>query len=202
MSAIQPAPGRRICVAGTSGAGKTYVARALAARLGLRYVCCDELIWRAHWEPVPRDQQYAAFDLATHDGDWTFDGNLGRSPEDRLLLARCDTLVWLDLPRREVWAQVLRRTLARIVTREPLWHGNVETWRMALSRDSIVLWSLRTFARRRREYAALFADAALADRARIRLRTRGEVNRWLASLPQTAPGYRPSASSSSSSSSS
>lgn len=49
--------GQRICVVGTSGTGKTYVARAIAERLGLRYIETDALIWRADWEQVPRDEQ-------------------------------------------------------------------------------------------------------------------------------------------------
>src|SRR2546430_9617067 len=53
---VYPRPGQRICVVGTSGAGKTVVAEALAERLGLRYVSSDALIWRANWEPVPRDE--------------------------------------------------------------------------------------------------------------------------------------------------
>jgi adenylate kinase family enzyme len=181
-----PPPGRRICVVGTSGCGKTFVAEALAKRVGLRYICNDAIIWGPQWTPTPPAERVARFDAATRDDGWTYDGNIGASADDQLMLSRCDTLVWLDLPRREVWPQVLRRTLRRLVTREPLWHGNVETWRMLFSHDSIVLWSLRTFARRRRAYGALFADPAYANRARIRLRSRREVNRWLASLPARA----------------
>jgi adenylate kinase family enzyme len=159
------------------------VAEALAERLGLRYICNDAIIWGPQWTPTPPAERLARFDAATHESGWTYDGNIGASADDQLMLSRSDTLVWLDLPRREVWPQVLRRTLRRLVTREPLWHGNVETWRMAFSRDSIVLWSLRTFARRRRAYAALFADPAYLDRSRIHLRSRREVNHWLTSVP-------------------
>jgi hypothetical protein len=56
---------------------------------------------------------------------------------------------------------------------------------MALSRDSIIWWSFKTFDSRRRAYSALLADPAHADRARIRLRSRGQVNRWLASVVPT-----------------
>lgn len=135
------------------------------------------------WTPTPSAERFARFAAATLDSGWTYDGNIGASADDQLVISRCETLVWLDLPRRKVWWQVLRRTLTRVLTREPLWHGNVETWRMAFSRDSIILWSLLTFAHRRLAYTALFADPAYAYRARIHLCSRREVISWLASLP-------------------
>ncbi len=176
-----PAPGQRICVVGTSGAGKSYVARALAERLALRYIDADSHIWRANWEAVARDEQYDAFDAATREGGWTFDGNLGPSPEDQLVLSRCDTLVWLDLPRWQVMASITRRTLWRAITRERLWYGNVERWRTVLSRDSMIVWAWRTYPRQKRRYVALFA-ASDDGRTRVRLASRPQVNRWLASL--------------------
>jgi adenylate kinase family enzyme len=184
-------PGERICVVGTSGSGKTYVARVLARTLGLAYICNDALIWGPNWTPVPREQVYAAQEAAMRAPRWAFDGNLTLSrPEDLMALERCDTVVWLDLPRRQVHWQVLRRTLARVLVRQPLWHGNRESWRTLLSPDSIVWWSIKTYARRRREYAAVFADPRWAAKLRIRLRTRHEVDSWLASLPVAVEGVR------------
>lgn len=175
-------PGRRIAVVGTSGSGKSYVANALAAKLGLPYISGDSLIWAPSWQEVPRAERLRRFDAATSSDGWTIDTNLGSSAEDALVLERCDTLVWLDLPRWQVWSQVIERTLRRVMTRELLWHGNVETWRRMLSRDSIIWWSLKTYGRRRRAYRASFADPALNDKVRIQLRSRSKVNRWLAQL--------------------
>jgi adenylate kinase family enzyme len=155
------------------------VARALAERLGLRYVSNDALIWGPNWQEVPRDRRYEAFDRETLEGGWTFDGNLGPSPEDELVLSRCDTLVWLDLPRWQVMATITVRTLWRATTRERLWHDNVERWRNVFSSDSMIAWARRTYPGRKEQYAGLFADTAHAGRSRIRLRSRGEVATWL-----------------------
>jgi adenylate kinase family enzyme len=187
-SSPHPHSGARIAVVGTSGSGKTYVAEELARIMGLRYVSNDALIWAADWQEVPRDQRYVAFEAATRDDGWTFDGNLGRDAGDQLVLSRCDTLVWLDLPRWQVWPAITRRTLWRAITREPMWHGNVERWRNVFSRDSMIWWSIKTFARRRVIYAALFANPDCADKTRIRLRSRREVNNWLASLGVPSKG--------------
>jgi adenylate kinase family enzyme len=177
-----PQPGRRISLVGTSGSGKSFVAQALAQRLRLTYICNDAIIWGPNWYEVPKDEVLRAVDQATLADAWTFDGNLSPRAEDRLVIERCDTIVWLDLPRREVHWQVIRRTLGRVFTREALWHGNRESCRTMLSRDSIIWWSLKTYAGRRRAYEALFADPALARIRRIRLRSRAQVDRWLAGL--------------------
>jgi adenylate kinase family enzyme len=184
-----PAPGRRIAVVGTSGAGKTHVAQALAAILSIPYICNDAIIWRPRWQETPRAERINAIDAATGAGAWTFDGNLAaRNPDDKIVLKRCDTIVWLDLPRREVWSQVLWRTLKRVITREELWHGNRESLRMMLSRDSILLYSVKTFSRRRAAYEMLFQDPELATKALIRLRSRREVEAWLKSVPAAISG--------------
>ena len=187
-TAIPAKVGRRICVIGTSGSGKTHVARELAGRLHIPYISNDAIIWRANWQETPADERIASFDAATSLPAWTIDGNLDSKAEDQLVLRRCDTVVWLDLPRWQVHAQVIARTLYRLVTREPLWHGNKESIRMMLSRDSVIWWSIKTFARRRRTYGALFANPPPDDRVWIRLRSRGEVNRWLQSVVRVETG--------------
>jgi adenylate kinase family enzyme len=172
-------PGRRISVIGTSGAGKTYVATTLAARLGLPYICNDAIIWQPGWVETPREDRKRLMREAAVQESWTFDGNLTAS-EDESILERCDTIVWLDLPRWQVHSQVLWRTLKGLVTRKPHWeNGNPERWRMFFSKESIVWWSIKTFGERRRQYGALFADPAQAHRILIHLHSRGEANRWL-----------------------
>lgn len=185
MDSVQDRIGRRIVVVGTSGCGKTYVAQALAARLNIPYICNDALIWRANWVPTPADEKLKLFEEALAQPVWTFDGNIGsmRSPEDQLVGRRMDTLIWLDLPRREVWRRVFSRTVRRIRTRELLWHGNRETWRTAfLSNHSVIIWSLKSFNLRRRQYSTLFEDPSMNHVHRIRLRSGDEVNRWLAEI--------------------
>jgi adenylate kinase family enzyme len=175
-------PGRRICVVGTSGSGKTYVARALAALGGLHYISNDSIIWRAGWRQTPDAERLQQIDEASRAEAWTFDGNITPDrpdrPEDRLIFDRCDTLVWLDLPRRSVMWQVTLRSLRRLLTRERLWHGNVESLHTLLSRESIVWWAFKTYDGRRRYYERLFHQPEYS-RAYIRMRSRREVNAWL-----------------------
>ncbi len=173
--------GRRIAVVGCSGSGKTTVAQRLAHALDIPYICNDALIWRPDWTPATPEQQLAGFDAATTAPAWTLDGNLNPDqPAGRLVLARIDTLLWLDLPRRQVWPQLLARTLRRAWTGQELWHGNRETFRTSFaSRDSILLWSVRSYPGIRRRYAALFADPAHAHLIRLRLHRRRDADRLI-----------------------
>jgi adenylate kinase family enzyme len=136
---------RRVEVVGPSCSGKTTTARRLAALLGVPYIELDALHHDAGWTEAPaevlQERVRAALDAAP-DGwvvDGTYFGKLGS-----LVLDRADTIVWLDIPFRTAIRRVLWRTLSRAVTREELWNGNRESLRLALSRESIVLWVFRT----------------------------------------------------------
>jgi adenylate kinase family enzyme len=180
-------PGRRIAVLGTSGCGKTYVAKRLAEILGVTYICSDAIFWGPDWTMTPPDERLAAYDRATNGEAWTFDGNVDGLSDTKgaLILGRADTLIWLDLPRWRVFLQVLRRTIRRAWTKEPMWHNNAESWRMSFfSRDSILLWSMQTYSMRKKKYGELFKDPAHAHLKKLRLTGRRQVNDWLASLGQ------------------
>ncbi|HCD31186.1 MAG TPA: hypothetical protein DER01_02200 [Phycisphaerales bacterium] len=177
---------RRIIVVGTSGSGKTYAAKAIAAHMGIKYICNDSLIWQANWINVPDDQRLPGFEKATDCDAWVIDGNVAstKRPENALLLKRADTIVWLDLPRRTVWPQLLWRTIKRSITREELWHGNRESFRLSFfSRDSILIWSFKTFTINRKRYQAMFNDEQWQHLQRIRITSRRSFKQWLSTLP-------------------
>ncbi len=189
LSPTPSQPGRRIAVLGTSGCGKTYVAKRLAEVLGMTYICSDAIYWGPDWTEAPPAKRRAEYERVTRADAWTFDGNVDGLSDSKgeLILQRADTLVWLDLPRYEVFGQVLKRTIRRAWTKEPMWHNNREGWRLSFfSRGSILLWSMQTYGKRRKQYAALFADVDYAHLRRIRLKRRREVDRWLASFEQAA----------------
>lgn len=180
-----PNPGRRIAVVGTSGCGKTFVAKRLAEVLGIPYVCSDAILWGPNWTWKTPEDQLAGYDSATRGDTWTFDGNLGNvtKAENAMVMGRVDTLVWLDLPFWRIFSQLFCRTVSRAWTGEELWHGNRESWRLSfLSRDSILIWAMRTFRANRRRYAEHFADPGHAHLKRIRFTRRRDINAWLASL--------------------
>lgn len=175
---------RRIRIHGTSGSGKTTLARQVAARTGLVRIELDEVFWDAGWQQKHPDagrEILRARLAAAEDGPgWVVDGNWQSKVLD--LLEDADTIVCLDLPRRTVMRRIVTRTVARGITRRPLWHGNRESLTSLVrtkTEDNIVLWSWRTWAGNRARWDALEASGAPV----VRLRTPREVRAWLASLP-------------------
>jgi len=83
-----------------------------------------------------------------------------------------------------VMGRLLRRTVKRAVTREELWGtGNRETLSNAfLSRNSILLYALKTHGRNRERFAKE-CDALLTGLRVVRLRSQRDVERFVLSPP-------------------
>ena len=79
---------------------------------------------------------------------------------------------------RRLWS----RTVARIRDGTELWPGtgNRETLRGAfLTRESLFWWALRSYWRRKRNYAALFALPQYANLNKLRFRAPAHADAWL-----------------------
>ncbi len=168
---------------GNAGSGKTTTARRLAALLGIPHLELDAVHHLPGWEPIDReDFRRTVEDFAQRDS-WVVDGNYGAVRD--IVLARADTVVQLDLPRLVVMARVIRRSVHRAVSGEELWNGNREHWRDLLrprKEDNIILWAWTQHGKYRGRYLELVTDPALAELTVVRLRSRAEVERWLATV--------------------
>ena len=168
----------KIAVVGTSGSGKTTVARELARRLGVPHVELDALFHGPGWTETPLEEFRRRVAAATDADGWVVDGNYDSSLGE-LVLERADTVVWLDLPLRVALTRVTRRTVRRIRTGEELWSGNRESWRGGfLGWESMFVWTIRSHLRHRRARAGrLVRHPHLRI---VRLRSAREVENYLA----------------------
>jgi len=161
-------------VIGSTGSGKTRFASALAQQLGVPHIELDALFWQPGWVMTEADELREKVAAAIACDGWVVDGNYG-SRLGTAVLDQADQIVWLDLPLRTTFWRLLKRTVRRLHTRELLWGGNKETVCSAfLSRDSILLFALKTYRRGRRARAQL-----VADYPHVRLRSAHEVARYL-----------------------
>ena len=169
---------RRIVVMGTTGSGKSRLAERLAEQTGLRVIELDALFWGRDWRPVPLELFRHRVERETRDDGWIVVGNYTQVRD--LVWPNADTLVWLDLPLSLVMWRLVRRTVQRAATKEELWGtGNRESFRNAfLSRQSILLWALKTHRRNREKYNAEFGSLAREKRV-VRLQNKREVERFV-----------------------
>jgi adenylate kinase family enzyme len=173
--------GQRISVVGTSGSGKTTTAGQITQRLGIDQVELDALHWEPNWTEAALDVFRERVSQALSGETWVVDGNYSKTRD--IVWSRADTVVWLDYSLLVILWQMLRRTMRRSLTREELWSGNRETLGSALfSRESILLWALKTYRRRKREYPALLGRPEYAHLKLVRLHSPQETREWLSTL--------------------
>lgn len=179
-------PGQRIAVIGVTGSGKTTLARQLSARLGIAHVEMDALHFGENWSELPEAEFRARVQNATAGPAWITDGNYSAVRD--LIWGRADTLIWLDYSLAFVLARLTRRTFKRIFTHERLWHGNVETFAgQFLSKDSLFVWLLKTYPKRKREYSQALSDPQRSHLRRVRLTSARQTAAWLAQVPAALP---------------
>jgi adenylate kinase family enzyme len=166
---------RRISVtASASGSGKTTVGKQLAERLGVPFVELDALVHGPNWTEISDEGLRELLEPIVAGEGWVIDGGYRRKIGD-LVLARADTVVWLDLPIHVWLPRLLRRTFRRMRGQEILWNDNKETLRDAFwGRDSLFGYALRAHFDRRRRY-----PVELARYPVIRLRTQAEIDRFV-----------------------
>jgi adenylate kinase family enzyme len=168
----------RVLVYGVTGSGKTTLARKIAENTGLPWHSVDDLTWEPGWVGVPPEEQRRRIAAICAGDRWILDS--GYSSWLDVVLARLEFIVALDYSRWRTLARLTRRSLARATDHRTICNGNTETFRHMLSRDSILAWHFRSFARKRARMRAWAADPA--GPAVVRLTSPAATRRWLASL--------------------
>ena len=168
----------RIVVVGTSGAGKTTLARRIASHLGLPHIELDAINWQSGWYDLTRHapkEFVRRVTEAIRAEAWVVDGNYALV-RDRVW-RRATHLVWLDYERPVIRARVIARTFLRVAMRTELWAGNRERWRHMLRRSHPIRWAWSTWGRRRWETAERLSQPQCAHLMVVRLRHPREARR-------------------------
>jgi adenylate kinase family enzyme len=151
----------RIAVVGTTGSGKTTLAKALAGQLALPYIELDAVNWQAGWRDLARtdpDEFVRRVALAGGAVSWVIDGNYNLVRD--LVWRRATHLVWFDYERSVVMYRVVRRSLVRAVLRTEIWAGNRERWLHMLRPSHPIRWAWSTWRARRREFEERIGGAS------------------------------------------
>ncbi len=143
----------KINIIGTSGSGKSTFGRKLAESLSLPFLEMDAIFWGPDWA-FPDDKEFfLELASALERENWVLDGNYTRTLP--IKWDNIDIVIWLDFSFLRTLSQAVTRAVTRILTREEIWPGtgNRETPGKLFSRDSIVLWTLKSYRRNRKKFA-------------------------------------------------
>ncbi|GAA1357387.1 AAA family ATPase [Streptomyces beijiangensis] len=167
---------QRILVVGSTGAGKSTMARGIARRLGLPFHEMDALHFIGpDWQENPDLVEQVTGIVRGPDG-WVFD-SIGHPRVRDLLWEHADTVVWLDYSRHVVLARVLRRSLRRTLLRERIFGGNREGVAEWFRADHPVWWAMSQYNGRRTEILRRTRDPRFAPLRVIRYGSPRSVRR-------------------------
>ncbi|MDY1035801.1 AAA family ATPase [Lelliottia sp. CFBP8978] len=174
----------KINLVGTSGSGKTTLAKRLAAELSLPYIEMDTLYWRPDWQGTPDEQLLPKLEAALNASPgWVLDGNYNRTRPVKWRYI--DMVVWVDCGfARTLW-QAVKRAATRAWTQQELWPGtgNRESFRRSfLSRESVLLWTIKTWRSNRGRYIADMHNPHYAHIRFVRITCRKEAESLIAEL--------------------
>lgn len=171
---------QRIVIIGTTGSGKSTLAKHLAAKLGLVHIDLDDLHHMPGWQERHNEDFRRLLTEAIKAEKWAVAGNYTSKAQD-ITWPAADTLIWIDMPFWKNFWQLLKRTTVRAYTGEMICNGNTERFFLQFcTKDSILLWFLKTWHKNRRKYDAFFADPKDYPSLKlIRLRSHREIAEFL-----------------------
>lgn len=139
---------RRILVYGVTGSGKTTLASEISRSTEIPWYSVDDLTYMPGWVAVTLEDQRTAIGEICSKDDWILDTAYAMWLD--IPLSRAELIVGLDYPRWVSLWRLLKRTFMRILDGKVVCNGNRESIKTVMSRDSILLWHFKSFAKKRR----------------------------------------------------
>lgn len=178
----------RINVIGTSGTGKTTFGRELAHVLQIPFVELDAIFWGPDWSEPDDSELFQRLSAALIGDSWVLDGNYSRTIDVKW--NRVESVIWLDYSFPRTVLQAVKRALSRIITQEELWPGtgNRESLKKLFSQDSIVLWTIQTYSRRKKKIQGYLSSGQYQHIIFHRIRSPKQASEFLKSAARD-PGF-------------
>ena len=163
---------KRILIIGSGGAGKSTLAPRLGEKMGIEVVHLDKLFWNPGWVPTAKDEWREIVRQAVEKDSWIMDGNFGGTLEMRV--QACDTIIFLDMPRRICIYRILKRwVMYRTDTRPDMAAGCEERFDF-----EFFMW-VWNYPKRSKPEKELVMERYAKEKTIIRLKSKREIERFL-----------------------
>jgi adenylate kinase family enzyme len=164
---------KKILVIGCGGSGKSTFAQRLGEKLQLPVIHLDSIYWQPNWIEMPKDEWRQTVSELLAGEAWVMDGNYSGTLE--LRLAACDTVLFLDLPRRVCLWRVAKRWIEyRGRNRPDMASGCNEKIDL-----KFLAW-IWNYQKRNRPKVLAQCDRYAANKRIVRLRSTNEMEKFLA----------------------
>ncbi len=180
----------KVNVIGTSGSGKSTFAKRLAQKLNTPRLEMDAIFWGKDWYWPSDEEFFANLEARLAVSAWVLDGNYTRTIPVKW--REVDTLIWIDFSFKRTLFQAIKRAVTRASKRQELWPntGNRESFKKLFSKDSIVLWTLKTYRKNKTKYVAIKNNPAYQHISFIRLTSPKECELFLDTLESASTTYK------------
>lgn len=139
----------RISIRGVSCSGKTTLAKRISEELNIPHIELDELNWLPGWKERDLREFLHLVEKNLNRGSWVIDGNYSKVYNQ--LNINFDYQVWLDYSFMKILFRYFMRTFDRVFFQRKICNGNTENLKAVFSSDSLFIWILKTYKKRKRE---------------------------------------------------
>lgn len=169
----------RIVVIGSSCSGKSTFSQHLASKTNIEYIELDQLHWLPDWAERPDPEFRALVSNAVSADSWIVDGNYSVARD--VIWPRATQIIWLNHSFSLVLYRSITRSIIRAATKQKLFAGNVESFKQTFfSRDSIILWVLKTYHQKKKNYSHILKQVEVKGIEVIEFNNQSQVDNYLA----------------------
>ena len=167
----------KINVIGCTGSGKTTLGKVIASRLTITSLDLDEISWAPNWTERPKSAVWDDLREVLKQDSWVISGDY--RIYRHIIMKDADYILWLDYPFWTNFFRLMKRTMRRIVFKEPCCNGNYETlYQVCFTKESIIYWFFKTFWEVNKRNAGLIQDNQLGSKV-VRLQSDAETQTFI-----------------------